>query len=177
MESNCEGECESALRRRGSTMSEDELVTKVQPDALKKPGYCMIQGNPCKIIELTHLPKATANGNKRLKLVGSHCFTGKKYDDTLNLTAGFHGIDVPVTKKAWYGLMDVDLDTGFLSLMTDAGESKEDAALGRAEDGKEFDDIGKEIVRRFEAEEALKVAVLSIMGKELVVEVSRDTDA
>ena len=23
-------------------------------------------------------------------------FTGKKYDDTINLTAGFHGIDVPV---------------------------------------------------------------------------------
>ena len=44
------------------------------------------------------------------------------------------------------------------------------------EDGEAFDDVGREIVRRFEAEEALKVAVLSIMGKDLVVEVSKDTE-
>ena len=66
----------------------------------------------------------------RLKLVGNHVFTGKKYEDTLNLSAGFHGIDVPVTSKAWFGLMDVDATTGFLSLMTNSGEPKEDAALG-----------------------------------------------
>ena len=66
----------------------EELVVKVPPEAVKKPGFCMIQGNPCKITELTNLPKATANGNKRLRLVGNHIFTGKKYEDTLNLTAG-----------------------------------------------------------------------------------------
>lgn len=156
----------------------DELVVKVQPDALKKPGYCMIQGNPCKIVEITHLPKATANGNKRLKLVGTHIFTSKKYEDTLNCSAGFHGVDVPVTTKAWFPLLDVDTRSGFLSLMVDGGEgTKEDAALGRDEDGEGFDEVGKEIVRRFEADEALKVAVLTIMGKDLVVEVSKDTDA
>ena len=57
-------------------MADDGLTTKATPDVLKKGGYCMIQGNPCKLSEITHLPKATANGNKRLKLVGNHIFTG-----------------------------------------------------------------------------------------------------
>jgi translation initiation factor 5A len=103
-------------------------------------------------------------------------FTGKKYDDTLNLTAGFHGIDAPVTRKATYALMDVDAGTGFLSLLTDGGSTKEDAALGRAEDGS-YDEVGSEIVRRFGEGEALKVSVLTIMGKDLVVEVAKDTSA
>ena len=101
-------------------------------------------------------------------------FTGKKYDDTLNLTAGFHGIEVPVTEKRWYQLLDIQSD-GYLTLM-DGDQTKEDAALGHAENGKDFDEAGAEIVRRFEAEENLKVAVLSIMGKYLVVECAKDTD-
>ena len=56
-----------------------EEVVKVQPDALKKGAYCFIRGMPCRIAELEHLPKATANGNKRLRLRGPHAFTGKVY--------------------------------------------------------------------------------------------------
>ena len=110
-----------------------------------------------------------------MKIVGTHIFTGKKYEDTLNLTAGFRGIDVPVTSKSWYALVDVDVRSGDLSLMTESSEPKEDVTLCRTEDGA-FDEIGSEVVQRFNADEALKVAVLSIMGKELVVEVSKDTD-
>ena len=158
-------------------MSDDDTVTKVQADALKKPGFAIIQGMPCRIAEINHKPKATANGNKRLHLVGTHIYTGKKYEDTLNLTAGFHGIDVPVTSKASYALCDVDAETGFLSLLTDDGETKEDVALARAGEDSSFDDLGKEIIKRFEDGEALKVTVLTIMGKDIVEEVRRDTDA
>ena len=162
------------------------------------------------------MPKATANGNNRLHLVGLHIFTGKKYDDTLNLTAGFHGIDVPVTRKAAcvcirvqpnpprlrsavptapsahhptrcsglcafdthsgrYTLLDVDKASGYLSLLTDGGATKEDAALGRGEGGEDFDSVGTEILRRFDAGEGLKVTVLAIMGKDLVIDVVKDT--
>ena len=153
----------------------DELTTKIMPEALKKPGFAMIQGMPCRISEINHKPKATANGNKRLHLVGHHIDTGKKYEDTLNLTAGFHGIDVPVTVKAAYTLLDVDTSSGFLSLLTEGGDTKEDVGLSKAEDG-EFDAIGKELLQRFEAGESLKVHVLTIMGKDIVENVVRDTD-
>ena len=159
-------------------MSDDELITKVQPDALKKPGFAMIQGMCCRITEINHKPKATANGNKRLHLVGTELSSGKKYEDTLNLTAGFHGIDVPVTSKAAFALCDVDAGTGFLSLLTDSGDTKEDVALSRAGDGSgSFDALGEEIKQRFEDGEALKVTVLSIMGNDIVDGVSKDTDS
>lgn len=181
----------------------EELTTKIMPEALKKPGFAMsepshfanilvpnaylpathirncsatVQGMPCRISEINHKPKATANGNKRLHLVGHHIDTGKKYEDTLNLTAGFHGIDVPVTNKASYTLLDVDTSSGFLSLLTDGGDTKEDVGLSKAEDGKEFDAIGKELIQRFEAGESLKVHVLSIMGKDIVEGCVRDAD-
>ena len=37
--------------------------------------------------------------------------------------------------------------------------------------------VGAEAVRRFDEGEALKVLVLTIMGKDIVVEVSKDTSA
>ena len=131
-------------------MAEEELIVKAPPEAVKKGGYCIIRGNPCRLDVCEVLPKATANGNKRLHLKGPHVFTGKSYEDTLNLTAGFHGIDVPVTVKAQYSLLDADSDTGFLSLLTDSGDCKEDVGLARGEDGA-FDQLGKEVIRRFEA--------------------------
>ena len=128
------------------------------------------------------LPKATANGNRRLHIKGPNVFTGKLYEDTLNLTAGFHGIDVPVTSKRAYALMDLDRETGFLSLLTDTGDCKEDVGLTRSPladqpGGDSFDEVGMTISRRFDEGDALRVVVLSVMGKELVVGVETDTDA
>jgi translation initiation factor 5A len=157
-------------------MAEDEQIIKAPPEAVKKGGYCMIRGMPCKLEICEVLPKATANGNKRLHIRGPNVFTGKPYEDTLNLTAGFHGIDVPVTIKAQYSLMDVDSDTGFLSLLTDSGDCKEDVGLVKNEDGS-FDELGQEVISKFEAGEALKLTVLSILGKDVVIACDVDTGA
>ena len=51
-------------------MVDEGATTKVQPEELKKNGYAMIKGNPCRLLEVTQLPKATANGNKRVQLIG-----------------------------------------------------------------------------------------------------------
>jgi len=157
-------------------MAEDEQIIKAPPEAVKKGGYCMIRGMPCKLEICEVLPKATANGNKRLHIRGPNVFTGKPYEDTLNLTAGFHGIDVPVTVKAQYSLMDIDSDTGFLSLLTDSGDCKEDVGLVKNEDGS-FDELGQEVISKFEAGEALKLTVLSILGKDVVIACDVDTGA
>ena len=67
----------------------DNETQTVSASTLKKPGYVLVKGQPCKILELNQKPKATVKGNDRLHIVGSHVFTGKKYEDTINLTAGF----------------------------------------------------------------------------------------
>lgn len=155
----------------------DDAVVRVQPGELRKPGYCMIKGAPCRITEIEQVKLATANGNKKLRLTGVHVFTGKKFDDTINLTAGFHGIEVPVTSKSRYALLDVDASSGDLSLLNDDGTTKEDVSLTRDETGKEWDEIGAELVRRFDEGEALQVTVLSIMSRDILVEVAKESDS
>ena len=56
-------------------MAEDEQIIKAPPEAVKKGGYCMIRGMPCKLEICEVLPKATANGNKRLHIRGPNVFT------------------------------------------------------------------------------------------------------
>ena len=70
-------------------MGDEELITKVwEATELKKGGYAMIRKMPCKLTEVEQVKLSTAGGNKKIHLFGTHVFTGKKYDDTINLTAG-----------------------------------------------------------------------------------------
>ena len=164
-----------------------ELTIKVPFDDMKKGGaqgeggYVIIKGNPCKVLDIIAKTKGTGpTANDRVTIKGQHVFKKDvKCEDVFNLTAGFDGIEVPVVSKCWYSLIDVDTDSGFVTLLTDDGETKEDTALSRAtddDDETEFDAVGADVVARFEDGEALKVLVLSIMGKELVVQVMRDVD-
>ena len=94
-------------------------------------------------------------------------------EDIHNLTQQPH-IEVPISSKAQYVLLDIDEESGFLSLLTGDGETKEDSALCRAidEDGQpteEFDEVGQEIIKRFNDGDSLRVTILSIMGKDLPV--------
>eukprot|EP00931_Biecheleriopsis_adriatica_P067306 TRINITY_DN41469_c0_g1_i1.p1 TRINITY_DN41469_c0_g1~~TRINITY_DN41469_c0_g1_i1.p1 ORF type:complete len:169 (+),score=37.19 TRINITY_DN41469_c0_g1_i1:34-507(+) len=156
-------------------MAEDGHILQISPSELKKPGYVMIKGMPCKISDIIQKPKATARGNDKLQIIGTHLFTGKKYEDTFNLTAGFSGlIDVPAVSIAEYQVMDVDKSSGALSLLTSDGEAKEDANLGRAENGRDFDEVGTQVCAFFDAGEAIKVQVMTAMGKDVVTEVKKD---
>lgn len=159
-------------------MVETTLVVQVQPDGVRKGSYCFVRGNVCRLDVCDILPKATANGNRRLHIKGKDVFTGKIYEDTVNVTAGFHGIDVPVVEKKTYGLMDLDAETGFLSLLTESGDCKEDVGLSLNADeatlvSQKWDTVGFDLSNRFD----LRVTVLSIMGKELVVGVEHDSEA
>ena len=85
------------------TMAGDDMVLTVPYGSVKKPGYVMVKGMPCKIQEVTMKAKATSKGNNRLYIVGTHYKTGKKYEDTINLSAGTGGMvqggDSMVLKK------------------------------------------------------------------------------
>eukprot|EP00656_Telonema_subtile_P058536 TRINITY_DN9943_c0_g1_i1.p1 TRINITY_DN9943_c0_g1~~TRINITY_DN9943_c0_g1_i1.p1 ORF type:complete len:175 (-),score=72.42 TRINITY_DN9943_c0_g1_i1:356-880(-) len=159
----------------GLRMADDELVMKVGPGDVKKGGYAMIRGMPCKLFEVEQVKLSTAGGNKKLRLFGYHVFSGKKYEDTINTTAGFHGIDVPVTSSSKYVLCDVDPESGFLTLMDDSGEMYEAAKLGG--EAPDFDEVGQEVIRLFEEDDGeYSVTVLSIMNTEIAVEIKRNGD-
>ena len=50
--------------RAFARMAEEELVLKVQPDAVKKGSYCFVRGNPCKldVCDAPENPRAGTSG-------------------------------------------------------------------------------------------------------------------
>ena len=69
--------------------------------------------------------------------------------------------------------MDVDVESGNVSLLDEEGECKEDASLAKEnQESDEWDDVAKEVIRRFEEEEEdLRVVVFSCFLFDKVIEV------
>ncbi|KAL7840623.1 hypothetical protein AOLI_G00259460 [Acnodon oligacanthus] len=115
-----------------------------QCSALRKNGFVVLKGRPCKIVEMS-TSKTGKHGHAKVHLVGIDIFTNKKYEDICPST---HNMDVPNIKRNDYQL--VDINEGFLSLMLDNGDVREDL---RVPDG----DLGKEIESKHGAGEDMMV--------------------
>jgi translation initiation factor 5A len=128
-----------------------------QCSALRKNGHVVIKGHPCKIVEMS-TSKTGKHGHAKVHLVALDIFTGKKYEDICPST---HNMNVPNVSRQDYQLTNID-DQGFLSLMNDGGDQKEDLRLPD-------NDLGTEIKKKFEDGECFQVTVLTAMGDEAVV--------
>lgn len=133
--------------------SGSSLTFPMQCSALRKGGHVVISGRPCKVVEMS-TSKTGKHGHAKVHLVGIDIFTNRKYED---LSPSTHNVDVPNVARAEYQLLNVD--DGFLSLMTPNGETKDDVRLPEGE-------IGEQLKTEFEAGKDLIVSVLSSMGIE-----------
>ena len=168
---------------------EDGQTRNVEVKSLKKGSYCMLREQPCRLVELTQKPKATSKGNDRLHLVGIHLLllqhlfliflplpqvglhisTGKKYEDTLLATLR---VDELLVSREVYDVMDVDAHQATVTVMTRAGETKEDLDLEAGDTPQEpWSAVSQELLTRFEAGEEVRVVVMTALGKETIVEV------
>jgi len=133
-----------------------------QCSALRKGGHVMIKGRPCKIVEMS-TSKTGKHGHAKVHMVALDIFTGKKLEDICPST---HNMDVPnVVRK---DLQLVDIDGDYLSLMDDAGDTRDDIKVPD-------DELGAEIKERFGNDEGLIVSVLSAMDEEMAVAVKHQT--
>jgi len=130
----------------------------MQCSALRKNGFVVLKGRPCKIVEMS-TSKTGKHGHAKVNMVGIDIFTNKKYEDMCPST---HNMDVPNVKRLDLQLLNIQ--DSFLTLMSDNGDVREDLRLP---DG----DLGKEIQTKFDAGEDLIVSVLSSMNEECAVAV------
>jgi translation initiation factor 5A len=101
--------------------------------------------------------KTGKHGHAKVHLVAIDIFTGKKMEDICPST---HNMDVPNVQRNEYQL--VNLDDGFLNLMTNDGTAKDDVKVPEGE-------LGKEIVTGFEEGKDLLITIICAMGEEQAI--------
>ncbi|KAG8959026.1 Eukaryotic translation initiation factor 5A [Tulasnella sp. 419] len=128
----------------------------MQCSALRKNGHVVIKGRPCKIVDMS-TSKTGKHGHAKVHLVAIDIFTGKKLED---ISPSTHNMDVPNVNRTEYTL--VDIDDGFLNLMTSDGAEKNDVKVPD-------NDVGKDLVAQFGEEKELLVTIVSAMGEEQAI--------
>ncbi|KAK5857693.1 hypothetical protein PBY51_010920 [Eleginops maclovinus] len=129
-----------------------------QCSALRKNGFVMLKGRPCKIVDMT-TSKTGKHGHAKVHLVGIDIFNQKKYED---LCPSTHNMEVPNVTRKDYQFLDLDTVDGYLTLMEENGTTREDLKL-------QENDVGKEIKTKGENGESFVVTVLKACGEEQVV--------
>jgi len=92
----------------------------IQCSALRKNGFVVIKGRPCKIVEMS-TSKTGKHGHAKVHLVGIDIFTGKKLEDICPST---HNMLVPNVQRKEYQV--ISFEDGYFTLMDDAGDTRED---------------------------------------------------
>ncbi|EIN05901.1 eukaryotic translation initiation factor 5A-2 [Punctularia strigosozonata HHB-11173 SS5] len=128
----------------------------MQCSALRKNGHVVIKGRPCKIVDMS-TSKTGKHGHAKVHLVAIDIFTGKKLEDICPST---HNMDVPNVRRTEYQLMNID--DGFMSLMSQDSVAKDDVRVPEGE-------LGEQIVQGFEDGKDLLVTVVSAMGEEQAI--------
>ncbi|VAI14642.1 unnamed protein product [Triticum turgidum subsp. durum] len=140
-----------------------------QAGTIRKNGYIVIKNRPSvsldnqftgasnDVVEVS-TSKTGKHGHAKCHFVAIDIFTGKKLED---IVPSSHNCDVPHVNRTEYQLIDISED-GFVSLLTDNGNTKDDlklptdeTLLGQIKDG--FAE-GKDLV----------VSVMSAMGEEQI---------
>uniref|UniRef100_A0A674P5S5 Eukaryotic translation initiation factor 5A n=1 Tax=Takifugu rubripes TaxID=31033 RepID=A0A674P5S5_TAKRU len=132
----------------------------MQCSALRKNGYVLLKGHPCKIVEMS-TSKTGKHGHAKVTTTqNSPQFQNGclgKYEDMCPST---HNMDVPSIKRTEYQLLNIADD--YMTLMSDNGDIREDLRVPENE-------VGKEIMGKFQASEEFYVSVMSAMGEECAI--------
>ena len=128
----------------------------VQCSALRKNGFVVIKGRPCKIVDMS-TSKTGKHGHAKVNLTAIDIFTQRKYED---MSPSTHNMDVPHVARNEVQLLNIE--DGFLSLLLDSGDTKDDVKVPEGE-------LGEKLTEEFAAGKTLTVTILKAMGEEACI--------
>ncbi len=137
-------------------------IEKIQAGCLKNGSLVMIKGHPCKVVSFS-TAKTGKHGAAKAMVTGIDIFSSNKYECTFSTS---ENVDAPVVQKKEYTLVNID-DEGFMALMNELGEMKEDLKIPEEEWLKDVTDKAREIVEAGQKE--CLVTIVSAMGKEKLI--------
>eukprot|EP00744_Colponema_vietnamica_P000358 GILI01000629.1.p1 GENE.GILI01000629.1~~GILI01000629.1.p1 ORF type:complete len:158 (-),score=43.65 GILI01000629.1:51-524(-) len=139
------------------------LTFPTQAGALKKGDHLVINGHPCRVIEIT-VSKTGKHGHAKASITAIDIFTKQKLEDQAPTS---HNVEAPVIKSVSYSLMDIASD-GMLTLMDDENNTREDLCLPPDEE------LAAQIKESFDSGKEIQVIAVSALGKEQILSLKAD---
>ena len=139
-------------------------IEKVQAGCLKNGSLVMIKGHPCKVVSFS-TAKTGNHGAAKAMVTGTEIFSSGKNECTFSTS---DNVDAPVVTKKEFTLLSID-DDGFMQLMNEIGEIKEDLKISEDEWLKDVTDEARTILD--EASKECLVTIVSAMGQEKLITV------
>merc|ERR1712194_304964 len=140
------------------------LTYPMEAGQLRKGGHAMLKGHPCKVVELS-ISKTGKHGHAKCAIVGIDIFTNKKYEDMCPST---HNMEVPNLVRTEFQLLDLDAETGTVSVLLENGDTKDDLNLPRDTQGS-YEEHAETIIKQFDEGKGILVTVLKSMDQEKIV--------
>merc|ERR1711998_22413 len=149
------------------------LTQSVEAGSIRKGGYLMVKDKPCKVRDVS-TSKTGKHGHAKCKFSAVDIFTGNTCEELCPAT---HNIDVPVVnKKDW---TVTGMDDGFVCLMDDDGEMREDLKppneTYKTEDDIKQSQLIAEYLEEMDSGANIDIfcSVLSAVGQEKIVDVRK----
>ena len=157
-----------------STDAGASQTVSVEAGQIRKGGYIMIKGKPCKVKDVS-VSKTGKHGHAKCKFAATDIFTGATCEE---LCPSTHSIDVPVvTKKDW--MITGIQDETYVLLMNDDGDMREDLQLPnvtyKTDDDVKTSGLIKEFCDMVDNGSSIDIfcTILSAVGQEKITEVRK----
>ncbi|GLI68301.1 hypothetical protein VaNZ11_012662 [Volvox africanus] len=132
-----------------------------QAGTVRKNGYIVIAGKPCKVVDVS-TSKTGKHGHAKCNFVAIDIFTNKKYEE---MAPSSHNVEVPIISRKEYTVIDIT-DEGIVSLMDEAGNTRDDLFLPKGTE--EAEKLAEIIKENWSSDKEMAVTVIKSMGEETI---------
>ena len=149
-------------------------TVSIEAGQIRKGGYIMIKGKPCKVKDVS-VSKTGKHGHAKCKFSAVDIFTGNTCEE---LCPSTHSIDVPVVNKKDWIISGIQDET-YVLLMNDDGDMREDLQLPnqhyKTDDDSNVSSLIKEYCELVENGSNIDIfcTVISAVGQEKIIDVRK----